>query len=282
MITLFGRSIQGHTVLRQVDKACELLRNIARCCLQIRLNGAFNIFMGIHAIFLKNEYIAQFSGCILRNTSCSKKYTILQYRHGSHTPVHSAGGRHRRHERRAAPAPGMNVLTFDHILNRLRKNSATRSASLRSLAGKERRAKWVEQRQPNRTVREHHPLGSSKPRDRISADASRARAAQNKVTSQLEYPPEHSGMQETGRAQYNLKEPGVTRDNARRPSASACTYTRRRPCRHLRRKLPCQRLRNSSRVNRALTRGYETTNSRLAAPCKGTVVLARDCGRLFG
>ena len=34
-------------------------------------------------------------------------------------------------------------------------------------------------------------------------------------------------------------------------------------------------------VKRALTRGYETTNPRLAAPCKGTVVLARDCDRLF-
>ena len=36
-------------------------------------------------------------------------------------------------------------------------------------------------------------------------------------------------------------------------------------------------------VKRALiTRGYETTNPRLAAPCKGTVVLAQDCDRLIG
>ena len=65
------------------------------------------------------------------------------------------------------------------------------------------------------------------------------------------------------------------RDNARRPSASACTYTRRRPCRHLRRKLTCQRLRHRAKVKTALTRGYEIAYTEVAAPREGTGGFAR-------
>ena len=85
-------------------------------------------------------------------------------------------------------------------------------------------------------------------------------------------------MQETGRAQYDLKELGVVGEDKRRRAKTKrervhLYQTQAVPS--LRRKLTCQRLRHRAKVKTALTRGYEIAYTEVAAPREGTAGFAR-------